>query len=158
MMPLSRRALYEKKPVVINTVIESDRIATDTDADWELDWPAVLYVPVGALGQRPIGLLIVGCRRDHWYSEDDIAYAQTLGFSLVSLVAALRGRLGRLSEVETEVAHLLSYGLSAQEIAQALQTDAHHARQLVDAVTRKFRSLSAEDLRFPPIQLRRMTW
>ena len=155
-MPLSRRALFEKKPVVINTVIESP--TTAAESDWELDWPAVLYVPVGELGSRPIGLLIVGCRRDHWYSEDDVAYAHTLGFGLAPLVAALRARLGRLNEVETEVAHLLSYGLSADEIAQALQTDAHHARQLVDAVTRKFQSLTAEDLTFPPIQLKRMTW
>ena len=156
LMPLSRRALYEKKPVVINTVIESHD--SSNDSDWEFDWPAILYVPVGDLGHRPIGLLIVGCQRDHWYSEDEVAYAHTLGFSLAPLVAAMRGRLGRLTEAETEVAHLLSCGLSAREIAQAIGTDDHRARLLVESVTRKFQSLTAADLRFPPIQLKRMSW
>ena len=63
-----------------------------------MDWPALLYAPVGEAGQRPIGLLIVGCRRDHWYSEDDITYAINLGALLAPLVAALRGPLGRLNE------------------------------------------------------------
>src|SRR5690242_13047950 len=83
LMPLSRRALYERKPMVINSVVASDEAADEYD--WELDWPAILYAPVGELGQRPIGLLIVGCRRDHWYSEEDIANAHTLGISLAPM-------------------------------------------------------------------------
>ena len=156
LMPLSRRALYEKRPTVINTVIENP--VTTTGYDWELDWPAILYAPVGEMDQRPIGLLTIGCRRDHWYTDEDVAYAYTLGFSLASLVAALRGPMSRLNESETEVAHLLSHGLSTQEIARAIHTSHGHARALVDSVAKKFESVSADRLMFPAIQLKRMTW
>src|SRR5260370_34247968 len=118
-MPLSSRALYEKRPVVVNSVIENPN--PSNGYDWELDWPAILYAPVGEIGQRPIGLLVLGCRRDHWYSEEDIAYATILGTSLAPLVAALRGPLGRLNESEGEVAQLMSYGLSTQESARAIE-------------------------------------
>ena len=155
-MPLSRRALYERKPMVINSVVASDEAANEYD--WELDWPAILYAPVGELGQRPIGLLIVGCRRDHWYSEEDVANAHTLGISLAPMVAALRGPLGRFNESETAVAHLLSHGFSIEEIARAMNANDHQARMLVDSVTRKLRSVSANDLMFPSIQVNRMTW
>ncbi|HSS62574.1 MAG TPA: GAF domain-containing protein [Candidatus Limnocylindrales bacterium] len=156
LMPLSRRALFEKRPVVINTVFE--RHEPPNESDWELDWRAILYVPVGELDRRPIGLLVIGCRSDHWYTEDDVAYAATLGFSLGPLVAALRGPLGHLSETETEVAHLLSHGLSIQEIGRAMHIDERYARTLVETVTRKFQSVSPDDLRFPAIQMKRMTW
>jgi DNA-binding CsgD family transcriptional regulator len=156
LMPLSRRALYERKPMVINSVVESGEAANEYD--WELDWPAILYAPVGELGQRPIGLLIVACRRDHWYSEEDIANAHTLGISLAPMVAALRGPLSRFNESETAVAHLLSHGFSIEEIARAMHANDHQARMLVDNVTRKLRSVSANDLNFPAIQVNRMTW
>lgn len=156
LMPLSRRALYEKRPMVINTVIENP--VTTTGYDWELDWPAILYAPVGEMDQRPIGLLTIGCRRDHWYTDEDVNYAYTLGFSLASLVAALRGPMSRLTESETEVAHLLSHGLSTQEIARAIHTSHGHARALADSVAKKFESVSADRLMFPAIQLKRMTW
>ncbi|HKB18332.1 MAG TPA: hypothetical protein VKF28_04800 [Candidatus Dormibacteraeota bacterium] len=156
LMPLSRRALYEKRPMVINTVIENP--VTTTGYDWELDWPAILYAPVGEMDQRPIGLLTIGCRRDHWYTDEDVTYAYTLGFSLATLVAALRGPMSRLNESETEVAHLLSHGLSTQEIARAIHTSHGHARALVDSVAKKFESVSADRLMFPAIQLKRMTW
>jgi DNA-binding CsgD family transcriptional regulator len=156
LMPLSRRALYEKRPMVINTVLENP--VTTTGYDWELDWPAILYAPVGEMDQRPIGLLTIGCRRDHWYTDEDVNYAYTLGFSLASLVAALRGPMSRLNETETEVAHLLSHGLSTQEIARAIHTSQGHARALVDSVAKKFESVSADRLMFPAIQLKRMTW
>src|SRR5260370_27936278 len=55
LLPLSRRALFEKRPVVVNSVIENPN--PSNGYDWELDSPAVLYAPVGALGQRPAGLL-----------------------------------------------------------------------------------------------------
>jgi DNA-binding CsgD family transcriptional regulator len=156
LMPLSRRALYERKPMVINSVVESDDAFNEYD--WELDWPAILYAPVGELGQRPIGLLIVGCRKDHWYTEEDIANAHTLGISLAPMVAALRGPLSRFNESETAVAHLLSHGFSIEEIARAMNANDHQARMLVDNVTRKLRSVSASDLMFPAIQVNRMTW
>lgn len=153
LLPLSRRALYEKRPIAINAVVEPEH--PSNGYDWELDWPALLYAPVGELGQRPIGLLTIGCRRDHWYTEQDIAIAHTLGISLAPMVAALRGPLSKLNESEGEVAQLLSYGLSTQEIARAIHTDDKHAKKLVDAVTRKIQSIDPQDLMFPVVQIRR---
>src|SRR5258708_11660857 len=68
LMPLARRALYEKRPMVVNSVIETPR--PSNGYDWELDWPALLYAPVSEPGKRPIGLLVLGCRRDHLDSDD----------------------------------------------------------------------------------------
>ena len=156
LLPLARLALFERKPTVINSVIETDE-ASD-EYDWELDWPAILYAPVAERGQRPIGLLIVGCRQDHWYSDDDVTRAHNLGASLAPMVAALRGPLSRLSVAETAVAQLLSHGFSSQEIARAMQADDHRAQTLVDNVTRKLQSVSTSDLMLRSIQLSRMTW
>ena len=152
LMPLSRRALYEKRPVVVNSVIENPN--PSNGYDWELDWPAILYAPVGEEGHRPIGLLIIGCRRDHWYSEEDVTYAITLGITLAPLVAALRGPLGRLNESEGEVAQLLSYGLSAQEIARAIRVDDHASRELVESVTRKLQRVETDELALPLDEIR----
>jgi DNA-binding CsgD family transcriptional regulator len=154
--PLSRRALYEQKPVVVNTVIEAEEGANEYD--WELDWPCIMYAPIAESGRRPVGLLIIGCRRDHWYSDEDVAYAQALGRSLAPMVAALRGPLGGLNEDETAVAHLLGHGFSSEEIGRAMGTDERRARTLVDRVTRKLQAVSNQDLAFPAMQLKRMTW
>jgi DNA-binding CsgD family transcriptional regulator len=152
LMPLARRALYEKQPMVVNSVIE---VAKPSNGyDWELDWPALLYAPVGEPGQRPIGLLVLGCRRDHWYSDEDVIYAGSLGMTLAPMVAALRGPLGRLNETEGEIAQLLSYGLSTQEIARAIQVNEQTAQALVDGVTRCLRSFSAGELLLPLGDLR----
>lgn len=152
LMPLARRALYEKRPMVINSVIENPN--PSLGYDWELDWPALLYAPVGEAGQRPIGLLVLGCRRDHWYSEEDVAYATTLGAALAPLVAALRGPLGRLNESEGEVAQLLSYGLSTQEIARAIRVDDSKTRAMVESVTRKLLVIEADQLAMRPTGIR----
>ncbi|HYM66176.1 MAG TPA: GAF domain-containing protein [Patescibacteria group bacterium] len=159
--PLARRTLYEKRPMVVNSVIESAGLSNGYD--WELDWPAILYAPVLDSSRRPIGLLVVGCRRDHWYTDEDVAYAQSLGQTLAPMVAALRGPLSRLTESEGEVAQLLSYGLSTDEVARALQLDGRRAQRLVDAVARKLQSVSADDLVLPRAQIKRracrgMTW
>ena len=151
LMPLARRALYEKRPMVINSVIENPN--PSLGYDWELDWPALLYAPVGEVGHRPIGLLVLGCRHDHWYSEEDVAYATTLGTTLAPLVAALRGPLGRLNESEGEVAQLLSYGLSTQEIARAIQVDDSKTRAIVETVTRKLQAIEADELALPLAEL-----
>jgi DNA-binding CsgD family transcriptional regulator len=148
LMPLARRALYEKRPMVVNSVIATAK--PSNGYDWELDWPALLYAPVSEAGQRPIGLLVLGCRRDHWYSDEDVTYAGSLGMTLAPMVAALRGPLGRLNETEGEIAQLLSYGLSTQEIARAIQVSEETARSLVDGVTRRLRSFSAGEL-LPPV-------
>jgi DNA-binding CsgD family transcriptional regulator len=144
LMPLSRRALFEKRPVVVNSVIENPN--PTNGYDWELDWPAILYAPVGEANQRPIGLLILGCRRDHWYSEEDVHYAASLGVALAPMVAALRGPLSRLNEIEGEVAQLLSSGLSEQEISRAIRFDDHRTRALVDGVARKLRTISTDEM------------
>jgi len=147
LMPLSRRALYEKRPMVVNSVLESGQ--PSSGYDWELDWPSILYAPVVEPARRPIGLLVIGCRRDHWYSNDDVAYAQLLGFTLAPLVAALRRPLSRLNEKEGEIAQLLSYGFSMPEVARATQLDERRARLLVDSVARKLESVRADELAFP---------
>lgn len=141
---VSRRALFEKRPVVVNSVIENPN--PSYGYDWELDWPAILYAPVGEVGGRPTGLLTLGCRRDHWYSEDDVNYAASLGVALAPMVAALRGPLARLNEIESEVAQLLSYGLSESEIARAIRFDEHRTRALVDGVTRKLKLVATTKL------------
>jgi DNA-binding CsgD family transcriptional regulator len=152
LMPLARRALYEKRPMVMNAVIENPN--PSLGYDWELDWPALLYTPVGEVGQRPTGLLILGCRRDHWYTDEDVAYASSLGTALAPLVAGLRGPLGRLNESEGEVAQLLSYGLSTQEVARAIQVDDVRSRALVKSVTRKLHSVQADELAMPLTEMR----
>jgi len=152
LMPLARRALYEQRPTIMNALVENPN--PSMGYDWELDWPALLYAPVGEPSERPIGLLIIGCRRDHWYSEEDVTYAIQLGATLAPLVAALRGPLGRLNESEGEVAQLLSYGLSAPEIARAIRVDDHASRDLVESVTRKLERVDAEDLALPLAEMR----
>jgi DNA-binding CsgD family transcriptional regulator len=152
LMPLARRALYEQRPTIMNALVENPN--PSMGYDWEMDWPALLYAPVGELGARPIGLLVIGCRRDHWYTEEDIAYATRLGASLAPLVAALRGPLGRLNETEGEVAQLLSYGLSAQEIARAIRVDERATNQLVACVVRKLKSVGTDDFALPPEEMR----
>jgi DNA-binding CsgD family transcriptional regulator len=144
LMPLARRALYEKCPTVMNSLIENPN--PTMGYDWELDWPSLLYAPVGEAGERPIGLLIIGCRRDHWYSDEDVTYAVSLGTALAPMVAALRGPLGRLNESEGEVAQLLSYGLSAPEIARAIRVDDRATRELVATVTRKLLAVEVDEL------------
>jgi DNA-binding CsgD family transcriptional regulator len=153
LMPLARRALFEKRPMVINSVIEKPN--PSNGYDWELDWPAILYTPIGEPSQRPIGLLTLGCRRDHWYTDEDVAYAESLGATLTPLVTALRRPLGRLNESEGEVAQLLSYGLSTEEIARAIKTDEPHTRALVSSVARKLRSVHTDDLVFPIVPMKR---
>jgi DNA-binding CsgD family transcriptional regulator len=152
LMPVARRALYEKRPMVLNSLIENPN--PSMGYDWELDWPALLYAPVGEAGVRPIGLLVIGCRHDHWYTEEDVAYAADLGDSLAPLVAALRGPLGRLNESEGEVAQLLSHGLSVQEIAHAIRLSDRATRELVDGVTRKLQAIETGDLPLPPADTR----
>ena len=62
------------------------------------------------------------------------------------MVAALRGPLARLNEIESEVAQLMSYGLSEQEIARAIRFDDHRTRALVDGVTRKLQVVTTDEM------------
>src|ERR1700687_900126 len=58
LMPLARRALFEKRPMVLNSLIENPN--PSVGYDWELDCPALLYAPVGEAAGRPIRLVVVG--------------------------------------------------------------------------------------------------
>jgi hypothetical protein len=135
LVPLSRRALYEQRPVVANSVFPYTN--PSSGFDWELDWPAILYAPVAEANQRPIGLLVLGCRRDYWYSDDDVQYAGNLAIAIAPLITSLRGRLGRLNDAELEVAQLMSCGLSISEIQRAIRSDEATAHGLVASVKRK---------------------
>lgn len=135
LLPLSRRALFEQRPIVVNSVLPY--VDATGGFDWELDWPAIIYAPVAADHQRPIGLLVLGCRRDYWYSDEDVVYAANLGSALASIVATLRGPLGRMTEAESEVAQLLASNMSLPEIAQAVKADEARTQTLIDAVHRK---------------------
>jgi hypothetical protein len=134
LMPLARRALFERRPLVVNAVVSAGDATNDYD--WELDWPALLYAPVAEAGERPVGLMILGCRTDHWYTEDNVAYMFTLGVSLAPMVSALRRPFSRLNASESVVAQLLSHGFSCQEIARAMNAEEPRARTLVDRVRR----------------------
>src|SRR3979411_366065 len=74
LMPLARRALYEKRAMVMNSLIENPN--PSVGYDWELDWPALLYAPVGEAGPRPIGPLIPGCRPRPPYTEKGVGAAR----------------------------------------------------------------------------------
>lgn len=135
LLPLARKALYERRPMVVNAVFEPESTSLN-DYDWELDWPALLYAPVAEIGERPVGLLILGCRTDHWYTEENVAYMHTLGFSLGPEVSALKRPFSKLNATESVVAQLLSHGFSCQEIARAMNAEEPRARTLVDRVRR----------------------
>jgi GAF domain-containing protein len=135
LQPLSRRALFEQRPVVVNSVFPYTTPAAGFD--WELDWPAIMYAPIGETGQRPIGLLVLGCRRDYWYSEEDVQYASGLGTALAPIVSSLRGPLGRMTEAEAEVVQLMSCGMSREEIAQAIKAGHVQTDALISSVKRK---------------------
>jgi hypothetical protein len=135
LQPLSRRALFEQRPVVVNSVFPYTTPAAGFD--WELDWPAIMYAPIGETGHRPIGLLVLGCRRDYWYSEEDVQYAIGLGTALAPIISSLRGPLGRMTEAEGVVVQLMSCGMSREEIAQAIKAGQVETDALISSVKRK---------------------
>ena len=141
LQPLSRRALFEQRPVVVNTVFPYTTPASGFD--WELDWPAIMYAPIGEAGQRPIGLLVLGSRRDYWYTDEDVQYATSLGTALAPMVSSLRGPLGRMSEAEAEVVQLMSCGMSREEIAQAIKAGGVETDALISSVKRKLSQRAA---------------
>src|SRR5437879_12144831 len=51
LLPLSRRALYEQRPMVVDSVFPYTN--PSSGFDWELDWPAIIYTPVPAAHQPP---------------------------------------------------------------------------------------------------------
>lgn len=141
--PLSRRALYERRSVTISTIAMAP---TGADEDWELDWPTVLYAPIGDPGLRPVGLLTIGARTPHWYEDEDINFITALAGTLTSFVAAATDPLRPLTKPERMVAYLMSEGLSAAEMSRALRTDRHHAQRSMADVLRKLRLRSAREV------------
>src|SRR5438132_14077116 len=56
LQPLSRRALFEQRPVVVNSVFPYTTPASGFE--WELDWPAIMYARIVLTGERTIGLCV----------------------------------------------------------------------------------------------------
>lgn len=142
--PLARRCLYERKPLAISTLAESQPLPGE---DWELDWPAILYTPVGLPGLRPVGLITVGSRTSHWYDEEEIDYVGALAITLTNFVAAATGPLGRLRKRELQAAQLLGEGLSDAEIARGMQIERREAKELVSGVLQKLSLRSRHEVR-----------
>jgi hypothetical protein len=88
--PLARRALFEGRPLAVCSLIDEVAPGPGRDADWELSWPALIYAPVARPRARPAGLLIVGCRRLHWYSDEEVELVAAAAAGLVCLVAGRR--------------------------------------------------------------------
>jgi DNA-binding CsgD family transcriptional regulator len=143
---LARRCLHERKPVAVTALAESPLGGGGAPPNWELDWPALLYAPVGMPGRRPVGLLILGSRNEHWYAQEEIDYVASLGITLTSMALSVGGPLNRLRGSERRTAQFLSQGLSAAEIAIALQTDRPAAQRLVARVLRKLALRSPREL------------
>jgi len=133
---LARRCLHERRPLTVASVA-AEPGEPNRPADWEMDWAALLYAPVGMPSQRPVGLLILGSRTDHWYQQAEVDYAAALAVTLTSLVLSLCGPLARLSHRELEAARLIAQGLSVPETSAALQLGLEEARRLVACVLRK---------------------
>ena len=135
---LARRCLHERRPLTVSSMgAEAPELGDEPRPDWELDWPALLYAPVGMPARRPLGLLVMGSRAAHWYEQQEIDYAAGLGVALTGLVLALGGPLTRLSDRERQTAHLIAQGLSLPETSVALRLGLDEARDLVGRVLRK---------------------
>jgi DNA-binding CsgD family transcriptional regulator len=141
---LARRCLHEGKPVAV-TALGSSQLPAEP-VNWEIDWPSLLYAPVGMPGRRPVGLLILGSRTDHWYVQEEIDYVASLGVTLTSMALLVGGPVDRLRGSERHAAQLAGQGLSASEIAIALDLDRSGAQRLVARVLRKLALRSPRQL------------
>ena len=142
--PLARRSLYERTTLAISSLIEDD--APSGLDDWELDWPSLIYAPVGLPKARPVGLLTIGSKKRHWYDQEDVSYVTSLAVTMTACVSAVTGPLGRLGPRERQVAQLLGEGLSPSEIADGLNIDRKAADNLVAAVLRKLSLRSMREI------------
>lgn len=141
--PLARRCLFERHPVAVTSVADSPPEA----GPWEECWPSVLYVPVGRPHTRPVGLLILGSRTSHWYTQSELDFVDELAAALTDAVNAICGPLGRLTPRERRFALLIAQGLSDDEIAVALALDRPAARRVSGGVLRKLALRSRHELR-----------
>src|SRR5258708_6045540 len=73
-LPRARPCLCERRPLAGSRPGAGPPAEPGHRPDWEMDWPALLYAPVGLPGRRPVGLLIVGARTGHWYHQQEIDY------------------------------------------------------------------------------------
>jgi DNA-binding CsgD family transcriptional regulator len=142
--PLARRSLYERTTLAVSSFIEEEAL-TALD-DWEMEWPSLVYSPVGLPQTRPVGLLIVGARRPHWYDEEDVGYITSVAVTMTPCVSSITGPLGRLRPRERQVAQLLGEGMSSAEIAKSLKTDTKHAEALIASVLRKLSLRSRKEI------------
>jgi DNA-binding CsgD family transcriptional regulator len=142
--PLARRSLYERTTLAISSLIEDDALSGLDD--WEMDWPTLVYAPVGLPQTRPVGLLIVGSRKRHWYDQEDVGYITSLAVTMTACVSAITGPLGRLRPRERQVAQLLGEGLSATEIAEGLKIDHKQAELAIASVLRKLSLRSRKEI------------
>ncbi len=142
--PLARRCLFERRPLTVCSLTEQP---TPPGLDnWEKEWPALVYAPIGKPAERPVGLLILGNRRSYWYLQDDIDYASAIALTLEPFVTALSGPLGRLGEREKLAAQMLNQGFSVPEIAAGLKVERDQAQRLVEAVLQKLALRSRRQL------------
>jgi DNA-binding CsgD family transcriptional regulator len=142
---LARRCLHEGKPVAVTALGASDRTSAEP-VNWEMDWPSLQYAPVGMPARRPVGLLILGTGSDHWYVQEEIDYVASLGVTLTSMALSVGGPVERLRGNEWRAAQFVSQGLSASEIAVALDIDRSAAQRLVARVLRKLALRSPRQL------------
>lgn len=140
---LARRCLYERHPLAVTSIVEPKR----RGGDWETDWPALIYAPVGIPRARPVGILVVGSRTEHWYTQDEIDYVSALGVTLTTAVSCYTGPLGRLAPAERRIAVLVAEGLSDAEIARAVGGTTEAVSRLVVAILRKLSARSRDDVR-----------
>jgi DNA-binding CsgD family transcriptional regulator len=142
--PLARRSLYERTTLAISSLIEDDAVSGLDD--WELDWPSLIYAPVGLPKARPVGLLVIGSRKRRWYDQEDVSYVTSLAVTMTACVSAVTGPLGRLGPRERQVAQLLGEGLSPSEIGDALKIERKAADNLIASVLRKLSLRSTREI------------
>lgn len=141
-----QQAMFDRRPVVVNTFPEDPGPADLDRVDWMSTWPALMFAPVGPLGAPPVGMLAVGCTEAHWYVQDEIDYVDTIALALTPVVLATGGVLQRLDAREQEAARLLGEGCSAPEIARALGMNLTDALGIIDRTLKKMSVRSASDI------------
>jgi hypothetical protein len=82
--PLARRSLLERRPLSVSAVEETP---PPRRLDWERTWPSILYLPVGFPLEAPVGILIVGSRLLHWYTQEEVEYLSAIAMVLAGPVA-----------------------------------------------------------------------
>lgn len=96
--PPAWRCLLSNQAICVTQCRVSARAAA-ASREWELEWPAVLYAPVGVPGRRGEGLLILANLRPHAYCAYEIRYVSLLAQGLLHWVAFAAGSQSALSEL-----------------------------------------------------------